>query len=295
MESKHRMAELDNGISLEYVDTLSQENPKGIIILLHGFPQTAYQFRHVIGPLTSAGYRVIAPNYRGAGRSSKPATGFTKSIMADDIIQLLEALEIRSKVHLVGHDIGGMIAWSIAARLPDRLLTVNWGECPLPGTSIHQQDRTDRAIDQFHFIFHCVRDLPEALIAGREGIYLSHFFNKLAFNTAAIGPEDLDHYVKAYSQPGAMRCALEVYRAFLEDVEENQEWVRRNGKCKVPAIGLSGEKSAHCEQARQMFAEVHEDGTYVIATVPDAGHYLAEENPQEFVEKTLEFIENHKE
>lgn len=213
--------------------------------------------------------------------------------MADDIIQLLDALDIRSKVHLVGHDIGGMIAWAIAARHPDRVLTVNWGECPLPGTSVHQQDRTNRAVEQFHFIFHCVRDLPEALIAGREEVYLTHFFNKLAFNTGAIGPEDVDHYVRAYSQPGAMRCALEVYRAFLEDAEENREWVRGHGKCKVPAICLSGEESAHRGQARQMLAEVHEAGTFEVATVPRAAHYLAEENPNGFVEKTLAFIAKH--
>lgn len=244
--------------------------------------------------LTASRYRVIAPNYRGAGRSSKPATGFTKSVMAGDIIQLLDALGIRSKVHLVGHDIGGMIAWAIATRHPDRLLTVNWDECPLPGTSIHKQDRIDRATDQFHFIFHCVRDLPEALIAGREEIYITHFFNKLVFNTAAIGPEDLDHYVKAYFEPGAMRCARGV-QGFLGGCGGEQGWFRSYGKCKVPAIGLSGEKSAHCQQAGQMFAEVHEDGTYEVATVPDAGHYLAEENPQVFVDKILEFIQRHQE
>lgn len=213
--------------------------------------------------------------------------------MAEDIIQLLDALGITSRVHLVGHDIGGMIAWAIAARHPDRVRTVNWGECPLPGTSAHQQDRTERAIDKFHFIFHCVRDLPEALIAGREGVYLGYFFDKFAFNTAAIGPGDVDQYVAAYSRPGAMRCALEVYRAFLEDAEENKEWIERHGKCQVPAICLSGEKSAHDGQARQMLSEVHEDGTFEVATVPDAGHYLAEENPSVFLDKTLEFIEKH--
>lgn len=251
-------------------------------------------FREKANSRKACRYRVIAPNYRGAGRSSKLATGFTKSTMADDIIRLLDALGIRSKVHLVGHDIGGMIAWAVAARHPDRVLTVNWGECPLPGTSAHQQDRTGRAVDQFHFIFHCVRDLPEALIAGREEVYLGHFFDKLAFNTAAIGPEDLDHYVRAYSQPGAMRCALEVYRAFLEDAEENREWIRTHGKCKVPAICLSGEMSAHCGQARQMLAEVHEAGTFEVATVPGAGHYLAEENPGGFVDKTVAFIAKHR-
>lgn len=215
--------------------------------------------------------------------------------MAEDIIQLLDALGITDKVHLVGHDIGGMIAWSMAARHADRIATVNWGECPLPGTAAHEEDRTGaRGVHQFHFVFHCVRDLPEALVSGREEIYITHFFNKVAFDTAALGPADVEHYVRAYSQPGAMRCAFEVYRAFFEDVEENLEWVRTRGKCRVPAICLSGEHSAHCAQAGPMFAEVHEDGTYEVATVPGAGHYLAEENPHGFVEKTLAFIEKHR-
>lgn len=236
---------------------------------------------------------MIAPNYRGAGRSSKPATGYTKSTMAEDIVQLLDALGITSKVHLVGHDIGGMIAWAVAARHPERLLTVNWGECPLPGTTAHTQDRTERAIDKFHFIFHCVPDLPEALIAGREDIYLNYFYNKFASNTGAIGPEDVDTYVRAYSQPGAIRAGLEVYRAFLQDAEENREWIRSNGKCKVPAICLSGEMSAHWGQAEQMLSEVHEAGTFEIAAVAGAGHWLAEENPEDFVNKTLAFIKKH--
>lgn len=214
--------------------------------------------------------------------------------MAEDIIQLLDALGVTSKVHLVGHDIGGMIAWSLAARHPERVQTVNWGECPLPGTLAHHEDRTDRAVEQFHFIFHCVRDLPEALIFGREEVYLRHFFDKLAFNTAAIGAEEMDHYVKAYSQPGAMRCAFEVYRSFSEDAEENGEWIRTHGKCTVPAICLSGEKSAHCGQAEQMLSEVHQAGTYEVVVVPNAGHYLAEENPGGFVDKTLAFIEKHR-
>lgn len=293
-EAAQRIAKLANGISLEYIDLPPLGESRGVFVLLHGFPQTAYQFRYVMRPIAASGYRVIAPNYRGAGRSSKPATGFTKSIMAEDIVHLLDHLGITTKVHVVGHDIGGMIAYSLATRHPHRLLTVNWGECPLPGTSAHEHDRTDRAVDQFHFIFHSVRDLPEALVAGREAVYLGHFFDKLAANAGAIGPADREHYASAYSQPGAMRCAFEVYRAFLEDAEENRAWVARHGRCaEVPAVCLSGGESAHCGQAEGMFAEVHEQGTYQVETVPGAGHFLAEENPEGFVEKTLAFVRKH--
>ena len=81
---------------------------KGVILLIHGFPQTWYQFRRVITPISDAGYHVIAPDYRGAGDSTKPSqyqAVFTKDIMAEDLHLLLtEHLKITEKVHVVGHD-----------------------------------------------------------------------------------------------------------------------------------------------------------------------------------------------
>lgn len=210
--------------------------------------------------------------------------------MAGDIIQLLDYLGITTPVHLVGHDIGGMIAYAAATRRHGRVATVNWGECPLPGTTAHQQDRTDRAVDQFHFIFQSVRDLPEALVAGREDVYLGHFYDKLSADAGAIGPADRDVYVRAYSQPGAMRAAFEVYRAFLDDARENRDWTAGHGRCAVPALCLSGGESAHCGQSPGMAAEAHEEGTYELGVVPGAGHFLAEENPGGFVEAVLGFI-----
>lgn len=73
--------------------------------------------------------------------------------MAEDITQLLDDPDITStKIRIVGHDIGGMIvvAWAMAYRHPDRVMTVNWGEFPLPGTSVQQEDRTSRVVEQFH-------------------------------------------------------------------------------------------------------------------------------------------------
>ena len=71
------------------------------MLLIHGFPQRSYQFRCVVTPLSNAGYHVIAPDYRGAGESSKPADGFTKDVMAKDLHLLLEKLEVKEKVHMM--------------------------------------------------------------------------------------------------------------------------------------------------------------------------------------------------
>lgn len=81
--------------------------PKGTVLLIHGFPQTSYQFRRVITPIAKRGYHVLVPNCRGAGGSSKPWNGYTKKEMAGDLHTLVQKLGLmKEKVHVVGHDIG---------------------------------------------------------------------------------------------------------------------------------------------------------------------------------------------
>ncbi|OTB02471.1 hypothetical protein M426DRAFT_74575 [Hypoxylon sp. CI-4A] len=290
---KHRVVEVEPLVRIAYIDcpSKSEKPERGVILLIHGFPQTSYQFRHVINPFAEAGYRVLAPDYRGAGGSSKPAAGFTKSVLAGDLVHLLDALQIHEPIHVIGHDIGGMIAFAMAAKHPSRVASVNWGECPLPGTTAYKEDRTTNAVQQFHFIFHCVPDLALALVAGRERIYLSHFYRKLGYNTAAIKEEDINYYVHCYEQPGSMRCAFEVYRAFEEDAKECEEWIKSDGKLNLPTLGLSGAHSRHLDAAETMLSEVHQNGTFEIATVPNASHWIAEENPDGFVRESLKFID----
>jgi pimeloyl-ACP methyl ester carboxylesterase len=279
-------------IRIAYLDhPATSSPPKAVILLLHGFPQTSHQFRHVLPLLAKEGHRCIAPDYRGAGRSSTNHQDFRKTTMAADMVALLDELAITDPVHVIGHDIGGMIAFALASRHPERVRSVCWGECPLPGTDAYYRDKTDNAVQQFHFIFHCVSDLPEALVAGRERVYVSHFLNKITYNLAAFSEADIDFYAAAYAQPGAMRCAFGVYRAFEADARENREWMEANGKCRVPSMVLSGEKSRHREEALGMVLEVTEGEVVRQGVVEGAAHYLAEENPEGFVEAVLPFLD----
>ncbi|KAF2819220.1 soluble epoxide hydrolase [Ophiobolus disseminans] len=274
-------------IRINYIESRPSTPAKGTILLIHGFPQTSYQFRHVITPLSEAGYRVIAPDYRGAGQSSKPASGYEKTQMAEDLhILLQDHLGIKEKVHVLGHDIGGMIAFAYATRYPSGVASLIWGECPLPGTTLYEEVKT--LPDVFHFIFHRVPDLPEFLIAGKEREYVKHFFDKQTFNSGAISASDLEHYVLAYQQPGAIRAGLEVYRAFEKDAKRNRGWVKENGKSSVPTLVMMGKEFLLAAHGTGMASELHEDAEMLV--VEESGHYIAEENPTALVKGVLKFV-----
>ena len=134
-------------------------------------------------------------------------------------------------------------------------------------------------------------DLPEALISGREAIYLRHFYDKLALNPAFMAQADFDIFVQHFAQPGAMTAGLELYRAFELDAKDNRSWREKDGKIKVPSLCLMGESSLLQEGSETMNEDFYDGGQ--VARVSKAGHWLAEANPQGFVDAILAFVETH--
>lgn len=105
---------------------------------------------------------------------------------------------------------GDIIAHACASRYSSSIASVIWGKCPLPGAL--QYESMKHSPGMWNFTFHQQLDLPEALIAGRERIYLDHFYQRFIVNGNGIKDEDFDAYVNAYSQPGTMRAGLDCYR-----------------------------------------------------------------------------------
>lgn len=279
-------------VTINYISCPPRDGKaKGTILLIHGYPETSYQFRHVITPLADAGYHVIAPDYRGAGTSSHPRDGYDKVTMATDLHTLLtKHLDIQEKVHVIGHDIGGMVAHAYAARFPDDSATVTWGECPLPGTKVYDKFvKEDSGV--WHFTFHWQTDLPETLTYGRERQYIKHFYDRLCINASAFRADDIDYYASLFAQPGAMRSGFDVYRGFHQDSKDNIEWVEKSGKCKVPCLTLNGDGSFLARIAKDQALEMYTDVESV--TVAKSGHWIAEENPEDFVENVLKFVGKH--
>jgi pimeloyl-ACP methyl ester carboxylesterase len=208
--------------------------------------------------------------------------------MAGDLHTLVtQELGIKESIHLVGHDIGSMIAHAYASQYPDQTASLCIGEAPLPGSAAYHERKI--SINAWHYSFHSVDDLPELLVEGREKIYLKHFYDRLSQNPDAISNDDLAVYAQAYSQPGALRCGFNVYRAFEQDGEMNNKRVSEQGKCWVRCLALWGEKSYADEaKATEMVGTYYQ--TVEFAPVKGSGHWLAEENPGGFVDAVLKWV-----
>lgn len=280
----HGMADIEPSLRLHYVT--AGEGPR-TVVLLHGFPQTWWEWRHVIPALAAEGLGIIAPDYRGAGHSWRPVGGYDKATMAHDIHRLVrDHLGVEEPITIVGHDIGLMVAYAYAQRYRDETARLVVMDAPLPGTAVFDQLRSDPRV--WHFAFHNARDVAEMLVAGRERQYLQTFFTARVFDPSAITDEDLDLYASAYAAPGAMRAGFELYRAFDQDAEDNREALRRHGKLAIPVLAIGGAISTSGAVVEEMMREVADDVTGL--RVPETAHWIPEERPQAVVDALLRFL-----
>ena len=292
-EFQHGMAEVEPGVQLHYVETGS--GPR-TMVLLHGFPETWWEWRHAMPLFASAGFRVIAIDYRGAGNSSKPAGGYDKRTMANDIHTLLvDHLTIKTPVIMVGHDIGMTVAFAFALQYPaavERLVLV---DAIIPGTPTFQALLTTGKMQNSnlaHFFFHNARNnMAETLTAGRERVYLQDFFDRIAFNLGAFTPEVVDRYTAHYAGPGGMKAGFEVYRAFDQDAEDNAAMLKAAGRLKMPTLFVAGAESFLGTIADVVLQEIAEDGSLTL--IPRSGHYPPEENPEAFANAVLTFCRSN--
>jgi pimeloyl-ACP methyl ester carboxylesterase len=271
----HHMATV-NGIQMHYVIG-GQGDP---IVLLHGWPQTWYEWRHVM-PALAKNYTVIAPDLRGLGDSSKPATGYDGKTVAEDIHQLITQLGFKDSF-LVGHDLGVLVAFSYAAAHPSEVRRLVILDVPITGFG-----PALNSTRLWHIPFHMVRDIPETLAEGKEREYLTWFYSNYSYNPAAITKEDIDEYVSHYSAPGGMRAGFEYYRAFPIDAEQIKEYSKV--KLPMPVLALGGENSFGTAPLVSMQS---------IATnvrggiVPLSGHWIPEEQPKFVIEQLFNFFGN---
>jgi pimeloyl-ACP methyl ester carboxylesterase len=269
-----------NGIQLHYVIG-GHGDP---VVLLHGWPETWYAW-HKVMPALAKNYTVIVPDLRGLVDSAKPPPGYDGKTVAEDIHQLVTQLGFKS-IFLVGHDIGVFVAYPYAAAHPTEVKGLAVWEAPVPGFFVPGRPPL------WWVLFHQTPDVPEALVQGKEMTYLSWFYQHLAYDPAAITQEAINEYVSHYSAPGGMRAGFEYYRAIPQDAIQNQNYSKTN--LTMPVLTLQGGyipvfggniTMSTIEYGMKQLAQ-----NVTAITVPNSGHFIAEEQPDVVVKLLNNFF-----
>jgi pimeloyl-ACP methyl ester carboxylesterase len=275
----HRTAEV-NGVRLHYVIGGKGEP----VVLLHGWPKTWYKWRKVM-PALAERYTVIAPDLPGLGDSSPSRTGYDKRATQETIYQLVNQLDFQ-QINLVGHDIGGMVAYAYAATHPEGVRKLVLTEFWLPGFGLEEGMDVAKG-GSWHFGFHMAPSIPEMLTAGKEREYLTAMGAfKPQSNSNAFSEADIQEYLRTYTVASKMHAGFEYYRTLLDDGKQNRELAKT--KLKMPVLTLVGSEGVVGDRLRQGIQAVAEN--VQNGEIERSGHWLAEEQPEALTQRLLTFF-----
>jgi pimeloyl-ACP methyl ester carboxylesterase len=264
-----------NGIKLHYV-----RGGKGpAVILIHGFPQDWFEYRSIM-PRLAKQFTVVAVDLRGIGDSTPAPGGYDAANMAEDIFDLVSVLKLE-RVYIVGHDIGGHVAYAFVRRFPQILRGAMILDTPIPG--IDGWEEFQGAPFMWHVHFMQVPGLAERLVDGRQSAYLGYFFQFGKFT-----PYEITQYLQAYGSVSQLHAVFEMYRAFPANAQFN---AAQRGPLDVPLFFGTGDGSPFAKLIPKFAEGLRAHGCTHVATglIPGSGHYLLEDQP----ETVANFIERY--
>lgn len=273
-----------NGLQLHTVVAGPRDGP--LVVLLHGFPESWYGWRRQLAPLARAGYRVAVPDQRGYNLSDKPigVHNYRAEALTADIRELIRSFE-RDRAIVVGHDWGGVVAWQLAMDYPalvEKLVILN---APHPA-AFRRELRENPAQQQksWYMGLFQLPWLPELLIGQSPLATADFFFRRGAVNQEAYSSYDLHVAASMLSQPGALTAMLNWYRAAFRPNNSSHQSV-----INAPTLIIWGERDVALGKSLTYGLE-----TWVpnlkIHYLPDSGHWVQNEAPDEVNAQLLEFI-----
>jgi pimeloyl-ACP methyl ester carboxylesterase len=282
-ESAHVHLEIPAG-DLTF-DALVAGPPTGpLVLLLHGFPQTSYEWRHQLAVLGEAGYRAVAPDQRGYSARARPegVEAYHVDRLVEDVLAVADALE-RPTFDLVGHDWGGIVAWAVAARHPQRVrsLTAVSTPHPLALAQAIGSASSDQAARSRYVGFLQLPVVPEKVLLAGECAGLRALFA----NTAYTNREAMDHYVDQLCDPATLTAALNWYRAI------DMGSLAGLGAITTPTLYVwSTDDPALGREAAEATAG-HVRGPYRFVELDGVSHWVPEDAPEELNRVLLEHLE----
>lgn len=277
-----------NGVQLHYVQAGKGEK---LVVLLHGWPEFWYTWRHQI-PALADKFTVVAPDLRGFNDSDKPrgVANYHANVVAKDIVELIAALGFE-KAHVVGHDWGGAIAYNIAIQHPeavDKLVIMN---APHPAIFMKALVSNPRQLMRSYYMFlFQLPWLPEKLIGRDLTTFFYKAFRGWCYNKDAFTPEDIQEFVNAYSKPGALESSINYYRAGIRlgPREASKGTLNKKIQSKTLVIWGEGDKALGKELTYNM--DKYFDNGYDVVYIPNCSHWVQNDCPDEVNTHMLQFL-----
>lgn len=272
------------GVRLHYV---AGGNPQGeALLLLAGFPQSGYAWHKVMALLADR-YYIIAPDLPGQGDSDKPHSGYDTQTLAGKVWGLMQKLNIE-RYYLAAHDVGAWVAWPYAMLYGQQVIKLALLDAGIPGVTLPEAlpVTPDKAWKTWHFAFHLLPDLPEALISGREDIYLEWFLRRKTASPMAFSDADMSEYVRLLRQNGALRAGLAPYREVTVSAAQNRS-LSEQGKMALPLLAISADQGSIPDMAEPLrqFAD-----NVTGIRIAHSGHFIPDEQPQALSETLAAFF-----
>ena len=274
-----------NGVRLHYVT----QGEGQLVILLHGFPEFWYSWRHQI-PVLAEHFKVMVPDLRGYNDSDKPdgVANYQIDILTSDVMELIRSFG-QERAIIVGHDWGGGIAWTFAADYPqatERLIVMN---CPHPTVFQKNLNANFRQLRRsWYMFFFQIPWLPEWSTRLNARRFVEQAFRGMAIRKEAFPDEELDRYVEAIQKPGALTAGINYYRAaFRERIRKGE---RKTDLIQCPSLLIWGEEDTALGKELTYGMEPYFTDGISIKYIPNCSHWVQQEQPELVNQYMLEFL-----
>lgn len=270
-----------------------------LVLLLHGFPEFWYSWRHQI-PFLAKRFKVVAPDLRGYGESDKPegVSSYTMDKLVGDVRGLIDAFGAEN-AHVVSHDWGGAIAWMFAATCPDLLDKLVVMNAPHPVAFVRELMGNPRQLMRswYMFFFQMPR-LPEAVLRANDYAMIKRSFRGWAIDKSAFSDDDLEELTRAAARPGALTGGINYYRAMMRG---NMKMMIKNRKAlsspggfpriKRPTLLIWAEEDRALGKELTYGLEPYFEGDLLrIRYVPNCSHWVQQEQPMVVNQYLDEFL-----
>lgn len=257
----------NDGFTFEVTDTGPPDGE--IVVCLHGFPQPASSWRGVSDLLTANGYRVLAPTQRGYAPGARPQRrrDYTIDRLAGDVVALIDAAGAE-RVHLVGHDWGGIVAWQVAASHPERLATMTSVSTPHPGAFTRSMVHSSQLLHSWYMAAFQIPWLPEKAMA-KTGVERA----TEALIGDGLGPESARAAAELLCDPQTARGMIAWYRALPYAAKHP------TGPVEVPSVYIWSDGDHYLGRWAAEHTAEWVTGPYRFIEITDGTHWLPDTHP----------------